>query len=61
MEARMKLRSGRNLLNEMENKFLDQIADLEERLIMLGVEIEEIHAARPASKSTPYEAAQAGD
>jgi hypothetical protein len=47
MEARMKRRSGRNLLNEMEAKFLEQIADLEERLIVLGVDLDEIHAARP--------------
>jgi hypothetical protein len=61
MEARMKRRSGRNLLNEMEKKFLDQIADLEERLIILGVEIDEIHAARPTPSAGPFEAAQAGD
>jgi hypothetical protein len=57
MEARMKRRSGRNLLNEMEAKFLEQIADLEERLIVLGVDIEEIHAARPAENQP----ADAGD
>jgi hypothetical protein len=61
MEARMKRRSGRNLLSEMEKKFLDQIADLEERLIILGVEIEEIQAARPAPSEGQFESAQAGD
>lgn len=61
MEARLKRRSGRNLLTEMEKKFLDQIADLEERLIILGVEIEEIQAARPAPSDGSFEAAQAGD
>jgi hypothetical protein len=61
MEARMKRRSGRNLLNEMESKFNEQIADLEERLIVLGVAIEEIHAARPTAAADPVEAAEAGD
>jgi hypothetical protein len=60
IEARMKRRSGRNLLNEMETKFTEQIADLEERLIVLGVDIEEIRAARPAVPD-PIETAQAGD
>lgn len=61
MEARMKRRSGRNLLIEMETKFREQIADLEERLIVLGVDIDEIHAARPVPEEDPVEAAEAGD
>lgn len=61
MEARMKRKSGRNLLSEMERKFFDQIADLEERLIILGVDIEEIQSARPATSGSSFESAQAGD
>jgi hypothetical protein len=45
MEARMKRRSGADLLTEMENKFKEQIDDLEERLIVLGVDISPITAA----------------
>jgi hypothetical protein len=41
LEARMQRRSGSDMLTEMENKLREQIDDLEERLIVLGVEIEE--------------------
>lgn len=41
MEARMARRSGSDLLTEMENKVNEQIEDLKERLIVLGVEIPE--------------------
>jgi hypothetical protein len=61
MEARMKRRSGRNLLSEMETKFLDQIADLEERLIILGVELEEIMTAKQPGAPAPVEPAPSGD
>jgi hypothetical protein len=42
LEARMQRRSGADLLTEMGNKLKEQIADLEEHLIVLGVELEEI-------------------
>jgi len=42
LEARMQRRSGADLLTEMEKKLKEQIADLEEHLIVLGVELEEI-------------------
>ncbi len=42
MEARLKRRSGSDLLTEMENQFKEQIADLEEHLTVLGVDITEI-------------------
>jgi predicted nucleic acid-binding Zn-ribbon protein len=42
MEARLKRRTGSDLLTEMENKFKEQIADLEEHLTVLGVDITEI-------------------
>lgn len=42
MEARLKRRAGSDLLTEMENKFKEQIADLEEHLTVLGVDITEI-------------------
>ena len=57
----MKRRSGRNLLSEMENKFQEQIADLQERLIVLGVDIEEIHAVGGSGSPDPVEAAPSGD
>lgn len=41
LEARMQRRSGSDMLTEMENKLREQIDDLEERLIVLGVEIGE--------------------
>lgn len=40
MEARMQRRNGKDLLTSMENKLQEQIADLEEHLMVLGVEIE---------------------
>ena len=61
MEARMKRRSGRNLLTEMESKFQEQIADLQERLIILGVDLEEIQAAAKPVAPDPVEAAPSGD
>lgn len=61
IEARMKRRSGRNLLSEMETKFQDQIADLQDRLIALGVEIEEIQAVVQSQTPNPVEAASSGD
>ncbi|MCB2178455.1 J domain-containing protein [bacterium] len=42
MESRLKRRSGSDLLSEMEAKFREQIADLEEHLIVLGVDLEEV-------------------
>jgi len=42
MEARLKRRSGADLLSELENKIKEQIDDLEERLMALGVDINEI-------------------
>lgn len=45
MEARIKRRSGADLLTELENKFKEQIDDLEERLIVLGVDVTEMNAA----------------
>jgi hypothetical protein len=45
MEARLKRRSGSDLLTELENKIKEQIDDLEERLIILGVDITEITPA----------------
>jgi len=61
MEARMKRRSGRNLLTEMESKFQEQIADLQERLIILGVDLEEIQAAAQPVAPDPVEAVPSGD
>jgi hypothetical protein len=48
MEARLKRRSGSDLLTELENKFKEQIADLEEHLIVLGIDLEEISVPEPA-------------
>jgi hypothetical protein len=48
MEARLKRRSGSDLLSELENKFKEQIADLEEHLIVLGIDLEEISVSNPA-------------
>lgn len=47
MEARLRRRSGSDLLTEMENKFKEQIADLEEHLIVLGIDLEEITVPNP--------------
>ncbi len=41
MEARMQRKSGSDMLTEMENKLKEQMADLQEHLIVLGVDIEE--------------------
>jgi hypothetical protein len=49
MEARLKRRSGSDLLTELENKFKEQIADLEEHLIVLGIDLEDITIPSPAS------------
>jgi len=48
MEARLKRRSGSDLLTELENKFKEQIADLQEHLIVLGVDLEDITVPEPA-------------
>ncbi|HAY83554.1 MAG TPA: hypothetical protein DCY42_01145 [Chloroflexi bacterium] len=48
MEARLKRRSGSDLLTELENKFKEQIADLEEHLTVLGIDITEISVPSPA-------------
>ncbi len=48
MEARHKRRSDSDLLAEMEIKVREQIADLVERLSVLGVESDEIIAENPA-------------
>lgn len=48
MEARLKRRSGADLLSELESKIKEQIDDLEERLIVLGVDITEIVVMNPA-------------
>jgi hypothetical protein len=42
LEARMQRRSGADLLTEMGNKLKEQIADLEEHLIVLGVELDDL-------------------
>jgi hypothetical protein len=49
LEARLKRRTGADLLTELEAKIKDQIADLEEHLIVLGIDLEEIPAPNPAS------------
>lgn len=49
LEARLKRRSGADLLTELEAKIKEQIADLEEHLIVLGIDLEEIPAPNPAS------------
>ncbi|MBN2045523.1 MAG: J domain-containing protein [Anaerolineales bacterium] len=48
MEARLKRRSGADLLTELEAKMREQIADLEERLIVMGIDIGPLSAAEPA-------------
>ena len=40
MEARVQRRNGKDLLTSMENQLQEQIADLEEHLMVLGVEID---------------------
>ena len=42
MEARMQRRNGKDLLSEMEMILKEKIADLEEHLTVLGVELEDI-------------------
>lgn len=42
LEARMQRRSGSDLLTEMANKIKEQIADLEEHLIVLGIELTDL-------------------
>lgn len=42
MEARMQRRNGKDLLTSMENKLKEQIADLKEHLMVLGVELEDL-------------------
>jgi hypothetical protein len=42
LEARMQRRSGSDLLTEMANKLKEQIADLEEHLIVLGIELKDL-------------------
>ena len=49
LEARLKRRSGADLLTELEAKINDQIADLQEHLIVLGIDLEEIPAPNPAA------------
>ncbi len=44
-EARLKRRSGSEIMTEMENKIKEQIAELEERLIVLGIDLEELQTA----------------
>ncbi len=42
MEARMQRRNGKDLMSGMQNQLKEQIADLEEHLMVLGVALEEI-------------------
>lgn len=42
MEARMQRRNGKDLLSEMETLLKEKIADLEEHLIILGVELDDM-------------------
>jgi len=42
LEARMQRRSGSDLLTEMATKLKEQIADLEEHLIVLGIELKDL-------------------
>jgi hypothetical protein len=42
LEARMQRRSGSDLLTEMANKLKEQIGDLEEHLIVLGIELTDL-------------------
>lgn len=48
MEARLKRRSGADLLTELEARIKEQIADLEERLLVMGIDLEEISATKPS-------------
>lgn len=49
MEARLKRRSGADLLTELEAKIQEQIADLEEHLIVLGIDLEDLSVSNPAA------------
>ncbi len=42
LEARVQRRNGKDLLTEMENKLNEQVADLQEHLIVLGVDFESV-------------------
>lgn len=44
MEARMQRRNGKDLLTEMQNKIKEQIDDLQEHLIVLGIDLKDIEA-----------------
>ncbi len=43
LEARLQRRDGRDLLTEMEASLKEQIEDLEERLLVLGVDVHDVH------------------
>lgn len=47
LEAQLKRRDGSDVLSEMEARFREQISDLEEHLIVLGINLEEITVAEP--------------
>ena len=49
MEARLKRRSGADLLTELEARIREQISDLEEHLIVLGIDLEDLSVPNPAS------------
>ncbi len=42
LEARVQRRNGKDLLTEMETKLNEQVADLQEHLIVLGVDFEAV-------------------
>jgi archaellum component FlaC len=52
MESRLKRRSGADLLTELENRIKEQISDLEEHLIVLGIDLDELAVHDPAGNST---------
>lgn len=45
LEARIQRRNGKDLLTEMENKLKEQVADLENHLIVLGVDFDTLSEA----------------
>lgn len=49
LEARIQRRNGKDLLSEMENKLKEQVVDLENHLIVLGVDFE----LRPEAEKEP--------
>jgi hypothetical protein len=49
MEARLKRRSGADLLSELEAKIREQITDLEARLTSMGIDLEPFSVAKPAA------------